>query len=346
MFLIRSARLRDLKAVLGLAKHLDSYNLPADRKHLARLLEESETSFRGAAEENRRKFLFVAEDLRTRKIVGSSLIIARHGTPRLPHLSFEMGLETKKSVSLGKRISHTTLKLHADKAGFTEIGGLVVLPRYRRLGERVGKQLSYARFAYMAGRPRAFRPRVLVEYLPRLDSQDGNELWKSLGQKFTRLSYHEADRLSVKTKEFILSLFPKEKIYACLLPDEAVRYLGTPGPGAEVSLRLLKPLGFRFLRQVDPFDGGPHYGASFKKISAIENTVFLNYKGTRSEEDLSSPPRLVMLERRFEVLAVVTPYRVEGHGFYLTASAARALGVEQGERLSATPFERRRDDGI
>jgi arginine N-succinyltransferase len=267
MFLIREARPSDLKAVLGLAGHLNSYNLPADKNYVTSLLAASTKSFAGkAGRKEDARYLFVAEELKTKKVVGSSLIIARHGTPSLPHLSFKLEQEAKTSRFLSRRVEHLTLKLKADTRGFTEIGGLVVLPEYRRHPEKIGKQLSYARFEYIARYPKKFMPRLIVEYLPKLDPQKGNRLWELVGQKFTGLSYARADRLSAVSKEFILSLFPKDKIYACFLPDGVVRELGKPGEGAKASVGMLEKIGFRFLNQIDPFDGGPHYGAGLPEI--------------------------------------------------------------------------------
>ncbi len=310
--MIRSAATRDLESVMVLAGFLNSYNLPADKTFIKKLLRD------------KGHYLFVAEEIKTGKVVGCSLIIARHGTPRLPHLSFQLGGEAKFSQTLGKRVWHSTLKLHADTRGFTEIGGLVVLPRYRGLKERIGKQLSFARFAYMARYPKKFERRVLVEYLPKLDALIGNKLWEYLGKRFTELSYRDADRLSVCNKEFILTLFPREKIYCRLLPETAVRFIGIPGPGAAASLGMLSKIGFKFLDQVDPFDGGPHYGAAFSKISLIRETKFVKY-GEKIEG-----VHMVSVEKHGQFRAVVSEN---------PAAAAKILGVKSGERISITPFK-------
>jgi len=327
MFLIRNAQPKDLGAVLGLARHLNSYNLPADRTILKKLLSQAGSSL----------FLFVAEDVRKKKIAGCSLIIARHGTPAMPHLSFQVGFERKRSLFLSREIDHATLKLRVDTTGFTEIGGLVVLPEYRGLPAKIGKQLSYARFAFMARHPEKFQPRVLVEYLPVLDPDKGNRLWELVGQRFTGLSYRQADRLSAVNKEFIISLFPKEKIYCSFLPDPVVRSLGMPGPGAKISLRMLEKIGFRFLNQIDPFDGGPHYGARFSNISVIRKTAALKYdKACVAGKNAGCA--IVMAETREGVRAVATIYEKHDKAIRLPRESAQVLRLHGGERLSATPF--------
>src|SRR5690349_10953620 len=102
-FLIRSVERRDLPDLFRLSRHLDSYNLPADRKRLQSLIADSERSFAGKTKDiARAKYLFVLEDTRRRRIVGSSLIVAKHGTPGLPHLYMTHFLEKRTSATLRK----------------------------------------------------------------------------------------------------------------------------------------------------------------------------------------------------------------------------------------------------
>ena len=269
-------------------------------------------------------------------MVGCSLVIARHGTPRLPHLAFRLGFERKKSRTLKKTVDHYTLRLRQDRSGATEIGGLVVLPRFRRSAERIGRQLSYARFAYLAAHPGLFRRKVLVEYLPKLDPLKGNELWKALGEKFTRMSYHGADRLSAGNKEFILSLFPKEKIYCCLLPEGVMSGLGVPGKGAEASLRMLERIGFRFLKQIDPFDGGPHYGADVADIPVVRKTRVFRFKGIAVP---AGKRRLGLAEGRGGVRAAAVPVRTRGGSVWLARPHAGLLRLRRDGRVYVAPFE-------
>lgn len=338
MFLIRNAGRRDAEAVLRIARHLDSYNLPASAQAVHGLLADSERSFRGArVPDERHRFLFVAEEVSTGKVVGSSLIIARHGTPRLPHLAFRLASETKRSTSLGKAVRHQTLRIQASHRGFTEIGGLAVLPPYRGHAEKIGKQLSYARFAFMARHRAVFCPRVLVEYLPVLKPSKGNALWDALGAVFTGLTYADADRLSADNKEFILSLFPREKIYACLLPKKARAHLGVPGRGAKASLALLERIGFRFLGQIDPFDGGPHYGAELGRVRLVRNTTRAIFASPASLDERAKR-HLVMTERGGAVRACVSGVVRKRGGIFLPKAVTRTLGLKRGDAVTLTPF--------
>jgi len=337
VILIRDIRLEDLNGLLKLARHLNSYNLPADPVRLKALIRASVASFAGrVGNAGARRYLFVAEDTAVRRLAGCSLVLARHGTPGLPHLSFRVGQHAKHSRTLHKTVWHRTLALHADRRGFTEIGGLVVLPEYRGTEERVGRKLSYVRFTFMARHRALFRPRVLVEYLPKLDPQTGNKLWEYLGKHFTGLSYREADALSASNKEFILSLFPKERIYCSTLPYSALRPLSTMAPGARASLRLLRRMSFRYSNHVDPFDGGPHYTARLEAIPLVRATRTLLYDGTTRPGRGELFPAMVLAERRGVVRAVETVCLREGARARLPVRAARLLGLSGRERLSVT----------
>ena len=325
MFLIRSAKVSDLKGVVVLARHLNSYNLPADRAAVARLLRDSERAFKGQRlSDDHKKFLFVAEEVPGGRIVGTSLIIARHGTPRLPHISF--------------RRKGRTLKLLVSRRGFTEIGGLAVLPRYRGHAEKIGKQLSYARFAFMARRRGTFRPKVLVEYLPPLEpgTGKGNALWDAVGARFTGLSYAQADRLSAVSKEFILALFPK-KISAGLLPKKAQKVLGLPGKGAQKSIVMLKKIGFRSLGQIDPFDGGPHYGADLARIALVLRTAQKRFKQS-AILGKKAAKAIVMTDKKGKVRACVSPCLAAKGTVLLPRQTVRLLRLKPGDAVSLTPF--------
>lgn len=271
-FRIREAAHSDLAGLWPLAKRLNSYNLPSDRKVLSRLLKVSELSFRGALPKSQARYLFVMEQQPSGRIVGCSMIIAKHGTKELPHLWMRVKNVSHVSRTLGVTRRHTTLTLGSTTDGPTEVGGLVVLPDYRQHPQRLGLQLSYVRFLYMALYPQRFEPQVLVEYLPPLtDGGSGSPLWEALGRHFTGLSYRQADRLSITNKEFVLSLFPRTPIYTTFFPEGVRTQLGVVHTQALGACAMLKRAGFRYLDEIEPFDGGPYYGAARQKISIVRS---------------------------------------------------------------------------
>jgi arginine N-succinyltransferase len=312
----------DLEALADLAQQLDSINLPAERGFLEERIGASGRSFAGALEDWREGvYVFALEDTETARCVGTSTIVAKRGRPGDPYFWLAVTAEERRSVDLGQRFVHTKLQLLSTNDGPTEIGGLILDPAYRRHAARCGKALSIVRFAYMSMHPDDFEREVIAELLSPFEETGSNLLWDAFGAKFTELPYREADRLCSRTKQFISDLFPRDPVYATLFPENVQAVIGTPGEAAKAALRILEKVGFHYLNQVDPFDGGPYYGAARDTITSVRERRQLVLPGVPAELEAGSLGS-------FGLLAA------EGaHGFRATA-----LGVTSGGRVSVTPL--------
>jgi arginine N-succinyltransferase len=239
--------------------------LPERPEDMERLISLSEQSFRGAMKEpDRGRYVFVLEDMDARRVVGASLIVARHGDPECPHLYFQVDEEKG------------TLNFQSDAEGRTELGGLILHPDYRGRPEKLGKGLSLIRLLYIKRNPKLFREDLLAEFIPPFTADGKSHLWESLGRRLTGLGYREANEKSRRDKRFVLSVFPRGPILISSLSEEAQMSIGLAGPDAEAAVNLLKSVGFAYLHQIDPFDGGPHYGAKkgAVKYDVIEDFLF------------------------------------------------------------------------
>lgn len=334
-WVIRNARPADLADLFRLAGWLDSYNLPADRRRLAALIADSERSFAGEAPSRaREKYLFVLEDLSTRRVVGSSQIVAQHGTPGLPHLFMDVFLERRTSRTLRRTVVHRCLKLGGTEQGPTELGGLVVLPSHRGRADKPGAALSYVRLLFIAARRRRFRKRLLAEYLPAFVKKGVSPFWNYLGAKFTGLDYSTADRLSIDNKEFILALFPSGTLYPELFPPEVVNYLGRVGDPSLPAASLLKRVGFGYCDQIEPFDGGPYYEADTDRVSLIRRARRLPWG---APETGGGARRLVLVDRGREVRAGwASGTDVRRGRLCLPSEESARLGLAPGDRVWAT----------
>lgn len=269
-FLIRPAQYDDLMQIVDLAKQFNLLNLPGDKKVISEKVDRSERSFAGELPKEKAEYLFVLEDTEEKTVVGSSLVIAKHGSEEVPHSFFKIFKRDHFSQDLGIGFIHQVLRFQLDFDGPTEIGGLLVDKSYRRRSEKLGKQISLSRFLYMALHRDKFEHRVLCELTPPLTEEGRSEFWEALGRRFTGLPYQEADLLSQSHKEFIESLFPQDDIYLCLLDSKARLVLGRVGEATKPAQHLLESIGFNYLDEVDPFDGGPHYGANTEDILPIK----------------------------------------------------------------------------
>ena len=102
MFRIRQAYREDVEQVLAVAEHLDTVNLPHDRKVIEGILDRSEKSFTSQCSSADCEFVFVLEDLEQKRIIGTSMIYAQHGTKRAPHIFFRVENDERYSVTLDR----------------------------------------------------------------------------------------------------------------------------------------------------------------------------------------------------------------------------------------------------
>jgi arginine N-succinyltransferase len=330
-FLIRSVRLNDLRGLYDLASQFSLLNLPADKKILGEKIERSVASFAGDRPKEDAEYLFVVEDLESEAIVGSSLILAKHGTEDVPHYYFKLVKKNRFSEDLGIGFIHQVLQFKEDTNGPTEIGGLLIDRGYRRRPEKLGKQISLVRFLYMGMARNEFESRVLCELTPPLGEGARSEFWEALGRRFTGLPYQEADLISQKNKEFISSLFPEEDIYLCLLDSRARLVLGRVGDETRPAQHLLESIGFKYLHEVDPFDGGPHYGANVDDITIVKNGHWAEIQAM--DKGQFGSRTLVGLKRDGEFRAVYTAHDQQGDRLIVPTASMQTLEVEPGEKV-------------
>ena len=341
-FIIRPVRHDDLGQLFDLAKQFNLLNLPGDKKILSAKIDRSEQSFAGKLEKEDAEYVFVLEDVEEKQIVGSSLVLAKHGSDKIPHSFFKILKRDHFSQDLGIGFIHQVLRFQLDTDGPTEVGGLLVDKSYRRRPEKLGKQISLARFLYMAIHPEKFEERVLCELTPPLTDEGRSEFWEALGRRFTGLPYQEADLLSQSHKEFIESLFPQEDIYLSLLDAKARLVLGRVGEATKPAQHLLESIGFEYLDEVDPFDGGPHYGAKASEILPIKLGRRLT---VREFKDVSYKEHHLVATMGEDFLASLSPVDIRDGEVAIPAKIRQNLGIEIDDQIFVAPFqyEKRRE---
>ncbi len=344
MFLIREAFPSDLEQLAALAGHLDTVNLPNDREVLARILDLSRRSFDEKVPVFQREYLFILEDQTDKRIVGTSMIHAQHGTRKSPHVFFEVLEEEHYSETLDRHVIHRCLRIGYNYSGPTEIGGLILLPEYRGRPESLGKLLSYVRFLYIGMHRDRFRDEVISELLPPLEADGTSLLWEHLGRHFTGLSYQEADRLSKDNKEFIRSLFPQGLLYTALMPRHVQEIIGVVGPKTRGVEKMLRQIGFEYAGRIDPFDGGPHFLARTEDVTLVRDTR----RGRVAAADAGDRARLAIagVDRAAAPHFVATLARLseDGEELGLDPEARAALGVTPGDEIGAIVIQHPREE--
>ena len=335
-FLVRGVKPDDVNDLLPLARQFSLLNLPADKKTITEKIELSVASFSGEKSKEDAEYVLVVQDTENNLVVGSSQIVAKHGVPGEPSYSFEVLKKERFSRDLGVGFIHQILRLKINEDGPTEIGGLVVDHAYRSRPEKVGKLVSLLRFLYVGMYPDRFEDQLYAQMAPPLTEEGRSEFWEALGRRFTGMPYQEADLLSQKNKEFIRSLFPEEDIYLCLLDAKARLVLGRVGQETQPALHMLEAVGFVYMNEVDPFDGGPHVSVKTKNVSLIKNASFL--KVASGQPGPFTQQGFVAVCRDNLFVGGASSCAVSGEDILLPEKTMKAMALSPGEQLYYTPI--------
>ncbi len=341
MFILRSVQPDDLSDLFKLSNIMTFINLPPDEELIGSKIDSSMKSFKNPSSDlSKNYYIFVLEDFETNEILGVSMIHAQHGTENEPHFYLTVGQEAKFSQTINTGFVHGTLKLGLDTNGPTEIGGLILNPDFRGHKEKLGKQLSFARFLYMATSPERFKSMIHSELMPPLDRFGNSPLWEAVGRRFFNMNYHEADVLSRSNKEFILSLFPSENIYQTLLPMDARESIGKVGKETEPVKKMLESIGFKYTYEVDPFDGGPHYRCPLKDIKPIKERITGLLITNKSFDKEKAREVLLSVEvPGHDFFAFRTQIQVHGDGqLSLDPQITKKLDIKLPQKVTAIPF--------
>jgi arginine N-succinyltransferase len=335
-FIVRAVDRDDVGPLYDLARQFTLLNMPADKKVIAGKVERSLASFNGELGKNDAEYMFVAVDRDGDFIAGSSLIVAKNGTPTSPNFSFRVIKKERFSKELGIGFIHQILRLQANYDGPTEVGGLVVDRSYRRRPEKVGRLISLARFGYIGMEPERFEAQLHAEMAPPLTDEGRSEFWEALGRRFTGMPYQEADAISHQNNQFIKSLFPEEDIYLCLLDSKARLVLGRVAEETQAALHLLNRIGFKYKDEVDPFDGGPHLGALAEEVTLIKNAQWATVTNAATAHFENT--MLLCILRDGKYLSGVTACAWKGDDVVLPEKTMAALDLSPGERIYLTPL--------
>lgn len=341
MYILRSVQPQDLKDLLTLSQIMTFINLPPDEDLISEKISSSIRSFKHPQKDlSKNYYIFVLEDYESREILGVSMIHGQHGTENEPHFYLAVGQEPKFSQTINTGFVHGTLKLGLETNGPTEIGGLILNPAFRGHAEKLGKQLSFVRFLFMAMQPDKFKPLIHSELMPPLDKHGNSPLWEAIGRRFLNMNYHEADVLSRSNKEFILSLFPSENIYQTLLPIEAREAIGKVGKETEPVKKMLESIGFRYSYEVDPFDGGPHFRCPLKEIKPIKEKL----TGTLVTNQIFDPNNtqevLLSIDHPdHDFFAFKTNLQILGNGQYsIDPNVSTKFDMSMPQKITAIPI--------
>ena len=114
--------------------------------------------------------------------------------------------------------------------------------------------------------------------------------------------------------------------------------IGETGETTKPVRHLLSKIGFRYLETVDPFDGGPHYGAKTDQISLIRRMFRAEPSPTPLESNGNQA--MVAFEGKRGFGCLLLPYQHDGDSVLLPQEAHSYLQQEEAsqQRLAISPL--------
>jgi len=359
VFVIRQAIPDDVELFLKLAKMVHFINLPPDGDIILDKVRWSRTCFArvrdgepdldtasmndlhhlGGAAGKSPQYMFALEDPETKRSVGASALIAQMGSVENPNLYFRLSRREFFSEDLQSGFTHVLATLTLDTSGPSEIGGLILSPSLRGHPQKLGKLLSLVRFHYAGLHRDRVQDRFIAELMAPISATGDNPFWEAVGRRFINLTYTQADQFCAKSREFMISLLPKEPIYLTLLPTEARRVVGAVGRETLPARRMLEKIGFTHTDLVDPFDAGPILEAVTDEIPLVAATRRTEARAL-DDETRATHSAIVSSDDADEggFRAVLVPARLHGEELEVSRRALEAIRVDVGAEVGLTPL--------
>lgn len=312
-------------------------SLPVNEGLLRSKIERSEQSFKDDINtQGNEGYLFVMQDTVTGEVVGTSGIEATLGREdanyhyhqsKVVHASRELDVHNVVDI----------LSLCNDYTGVSEICTLF-LRESAREGLN-GRLLSKFRFLFMYEHSERFCETVIAEMRGVSDENGRSPFWQWLEEHFFSMDFPTADYLTgIGNKVFIAELMPKYPIYVSLLSKEAQAVIGKVHDKTKPALKLLEQEGFRCKGYVDIFDAGPTVEANLRNIRSAQESLKLPVKIDDSLAN-SGDEHFAINTKISGFRAVSTMLKVDKqeHLVYISAEAADALNIHDGDPIRFTP---------
>ncbi len=343
-YIVRAAAPGDIEAIYRMAKSTGGgfTNLPPDRATLAAKLDRSAASFARVQDTPADDlFVFVLEETTadgTAETRGTCQIFGAVGT-RGPFYSYRLHAISQHSQELGRTFRAELLQLTTDLDGSSEVGGLFLAAGERSAG--VGKLLARSRYLFMAMHRPRFAAQTIAELRGAIDDTGNSPFWEGVAGRFFGMSFREADEFNaVRGNQFIADLMPKHPIYTAMIAESAMAVVGVPHMSGRAAMRMLEDEGFHWDSYIDIFDGGPTMRAATSRIATIaaaHEAIIIAVDRESGGDDRNIGTHLAAAGRLGAFRASFASVRPLADGVAIDAVAARAIGVDVGDRVTIAP---------
>lgn len=337
MVIIRAVQMEDLERLYELAVLAGAglTSLPKSKDLIRSRIQESVHNFSRSSDRPKGElYIFVLQDLESGLIVGTSCIVSKVGGFD-PFYAYRVEKTVHRSEVLGISKQIERLNLVTEHSGPSEIGGLFLVPDYRKHGN--GRLLSLFRFLYMADHSQSFEPTVIAEMRGVVDDRGHSPFWEAIGRHFFDMDYPKADLLSVSDKRFIAELMPQCPIYSVLLPKEAQAVIGKVHEETKPALKMLMDEGFQFSGLVDIFEAGPIIHCKLDSIRIVRESTLGSVADITSESVHSIHYIIATTSGGFRAcVGNAQPLGMEG--YRLHKSIAETLELRLGDKIRLGPL--------
>lgn len=332
MMIVRPVFASDHDELLLLAKRagIGMTSLPADEAVLEAKIKWAVSSFAGDdAVAGDERFLFVLEDTKTKKIVGTTGVVAHVGM-KSPFYSYKLSTIVQASADVGVYSRQRILHMVNDYTGASEIGSLFLLPEYRR--DRIGAFLSRCRYLLIAEFPDLFSDTVISEIRGVQDENGGSPFYCNLAEHFFLMDYKKADFIyATRGSQFISDLMPKYPIYVNLLDKKAQDVIGVPLEASKPALHLLEEEGFRYQGYVDVFDAGPTVQAERGQIRTVRKSRKAAVSEIRRISDMHAKRNMIATTTLAGFKIGFALLEEDKSGVVIEPETAEAIGLQVGD---------------
>ena len=331
MLIVRSVQAADLDPLFELIQKSEYglTTLKISKDELESRIEKSLFAFKQKqGKPSGQPYVFVMEDLKLGKIVGTCSIYSKVGGYE-PMYSYEIKQTIHRSDELQVEKTIDVLHLRAEHDGPSEIGSLFLSPDYWGGGH--GRLLSLSRFLFMAEFSNRFESEVIAEMRGVVNDEGKSPLWSALGSYFFQIDFPKAETLTSQSKKFIADLMPKHPIYIPLLPAEAQAVIGEVHENTRPALSVLQKEGFERRNLVDIFDGGPTVHCDLKNIRAIRESV-AGVIGSIDDEVENGSEQLIS-NCRMDYRCCLGDTRFEGDQVTIDQVTALRLNLKVGDKV-------------
>ena len=272
MYVLRAIKEQDLEAFVKLALQagIGMTSIPKNREILLHKVRHAVQSYRKTVElPGDENYLFLLEELKTGKIIGSSGIEAKTGTVKPLTFYRQEKQEIPALLSTSQKTVSLLRVVHYYNAP-SEICSLYLSPKFRREG--LGKLLSLGRFHFMASHRHRFDQMLFAEMRGYINAENISPFWEGIGRHFLDIRFETLMHIRDEDTVDLSRILPAHPIYIPLLPQHVQKSIAQVHPATLNALNMLIQEGFKLTDEIDLFDGGPKIEAEVSEIRTVKTS--------------------------------------------------------------------------